>query len=136
MKRVLFYKRNDLFNFGDGIGAKNHARIRMGLSGLNAHRKKYNFITFNDCPLCGNKPENEEHFFLQCADLVIPRTVLMGTITPLTHSLPSIIIPPVTKTQHKNLTELLINGSLLLSNGQNEALFVAVHEFITASKRF
>ena len=136
MKKHLFCKRNDLLNFGNGKGATNHARIRMGLSGLNAHRKKYNFIAFNDCPLCGIKPENEDHFFLKCADLVIHRTVLMGTITPLTNSLPSITIPPVTKLQRKNLLELLINGSYLLSSDQNEVLFSAVHEFITKSNRF
>ena len=58
IKDIYFYKGNSLYNYGIGIGAVNHARLRMGLSGLNAHRKKYNFIHNNDCPYCGQKPEN------------------------------------------------------------------------------
>ena len=132
----MLYSKNDLFNVGHGKGAINHARIRMGLSGLNGHRKRYNFIAYNHCPLCGNKPENEEHFFLKCTDLVIPRSVLMGTITPITESLSSICIPPLTKLHYKNITELLINGNPQLTKEQNKSIFLAVHDFIVQSKRF
>ena len=82
MRKRLFYKSNDLLNFGTGKGAINQSRIRMGLSALNAHRKKYNFILFNDCPLCGNKPENENHYFFKCVELTVPRTA-NGNLNPL-----------------------------------------------------
>ena len=38
-------------------------RIRMGLSSLNAHRKKYKFITNSACLLCNAKSESATHFF-------------------------------------------------------------------------
>ncbi len=36
--------------------------MRMGLSGLNTHRRKYNFINDNTCALCNTKAENTYHY--------------------------------------------------------------------------
>ncbi len=47
-----------LYNTTLGQASVHHARMRMGLSGLNAHRRKYNFINDNTCPLCNTKAEN------------------------------------------------------------------------------
>ena len=41
-------------------------RICMGLSALNEHRKKYNFIHNSMCPNCVNPHEAEKHFFTEC----------------------------------------------------------------------
>ncbi len=38
--------------------------MQMGLSGLNVHRRKYNFIIDNTCPLRNMKAENTYHYFL------------------------------------------------------------------------
>ena len=37
----------------------------MGLSGPNAHRRKYNFITESKCPKCNYKNEDVPHYLLQ-----------------------------------------------------------------------
>ena len=136
VKSHLFQKPNVLFNHGCGKGAVNHARLRMGLSALNAHRKKYNFIRINDCPLCGTKPENETHFLLKCPGHAIPRTVLMGTITPIIATLPDIEIPPRTKLNFENLTALLLNGHPDLTMELNTHIFSAVQVHINESHRF
>ena len=62
------------------MGSINIARLRMGLSGLTAHRKKYNFVPSNVCPYCGAKPEDVAHYLLSCPRFAIPRAALVGTI--------------------------------------------------------
>ena len=103
---------------------------------FSTYTQKDNFITFNDCPLCGKKPENQEHFFIKCTDLAVPRAVLMGTLTPLLAFLPSILFPPRTKFQHDELLNLLLYGSPLLTDDRNKIVFIAVHKYIEDSKRF
>jgi len=49
------------------------ARIRMSLSGLNSHRKKFHFIEHSTCPDCFFTREDEEHYFLLCANHAAPR---------------------------------------------------------------
>jgi hypothetical protein len=136
LRKKIFYKGNKLFNYGVGHGALSHARIRMGLSALNCHRKKYNFIRHNTCPLCGNKPENEVHFFLKCPDLVIQRTVLMGTITPIIDGTVNFSIPTSSTGHHNELVMLLLYGCPELNYDQNILLFSAVQIYITQSHRF
>ena len=59
----MFAKPNKLFDIFMPKSSVHHGRMRMGLSALNAQRKQYNFINYNNCPLCGNKPEDTIHFF-------------------------------------------------------------------------
>ena len=47
------------------------ARIRMGLSGLNQHRKKYHFIHHSNCAFCNDRVEDAIHFF-SSADIMLP----------------------------------------------------------------
>ena len=44
MKQLHGNSSYSMFMYGDTNGSINHSHIRMGLSGLNAHRKKVNFI--------------------------------------------------------------------------------------------
>ena len=41
-------------------------RLRLGLSGLNAHRFKYNLHNTPTCPHCHLVPEDNYHYFIQC----------------------------------------------------------------------
>jgi ribonuclease P/MRP protein subunit RPP40 len=61
IKEATFYIPNKLFDIFTPKSSVHHARMRMGLSALNAHRRKYNFITYNNCPLCGEKPDDVTH---------------------------------------------------------------------------
>ena len=137
MKDKLFYKRISWFDFGIGNGAINHARIRMGLSGLNAHRKKYNFIPNSACPMCGIKPENEVHYFIKCPHYAIQRAAIMGTISTLIdeNQILNINILPRNKPETDALISLLLRGSPHLSFEANIGLARAVQIFIKETKR-
>ena len=116
----------------------NHARLRMGLSGLNAHRKKYNFIPNNVCPHCGQRPEDEVHYFLKCPYFADPRTGLVGTIAGITQRTDMFTAkcPPVTKADYVGLISLILHGDTALSYDENILIFDAVQLYITQTKRF
>ena len=138
LKQSMFYQINALYNFGVATGATNHARLRMGLSALNAHRKRYNFIQNNKCQHCGQKPEDEVHFLWKCPLFANQRIGLVGNIARITQSanLTHFILPPVTKIDFKDLTDLLLYRSYDLSDDLNIYVFTAVHEYIVSTKRF
>ena len=131
------YKQNKLYDVFTPNASVHHSRMRMGLSALNSHRKKFNFIEHNKCPLCACKPEDPTHFFLKCPYLAIHRTGLLGVVSALTHQkIPGLNVVPITKRDYKILNDIVLYGSLDLSYEENVKLFKAVHEFICDSKRF
>lgn len=133
----MMSKGNTLFDIHTPKGSVHHSRLRMGLSGLNAHRKKYNFITFNNCPLCGQKPEDTVHFLLVCPYLAMHRNALMGAITNLFITrIPTLNLTPNNKRGLKDLSHVLLYGSDALSYDENAFLFRAVHAYICDTKRF
>ena len=137
MKRILFYLPNPLFNVYTPNSSTHHARMRMGLSALNAQRKNYNFINFSDCPLCGHTPEDTIHYLLKCPNHAIHRANLMRAIaTILNHSMPGLNTNPMSNREFKALNEVLLCGSVNLSFDENCEIFKAVHIFIGKSKRF
>ena len=114
-----------------------HARMRMGLSALNAHRRKYNFICFNNCPLCGIRPEDSLHFFLKCPYHAIHRARLVEHVYPIVScKIPDLVFYPVTKNEFKDLVDLYLHGSLFLTFEENAQVFKAVHTYILDTKRF
>ena len=138
LQKRYFYVSNTLFNIGSGYGHINHARIHMGLSALNSHRTKYNFISHSTCPKCGSKPENEIHFFLQCPNYANQRAVLMGTLTQIirTNAFLNLETHPRSKAQFSELNTFLIFGDSNLTKEDNTKLFTSVQKFIVDSKRF
>jgi hypothetical protein len=101
-----------LFQYGEGKEAINHSRIRMGLSALNAQRKKYHFIPDGKCDNCNAKSESPLHFFLVCPTYAVQRQQLFQE---LGHNVPNIIQPFInflTNKQSANeLTKILIKGT-------------------------
>ena len=60
------HQKHHLYSVGRGYGALQQSRMRMGLSGLNFHRHKYNFIESSQCLHCNNPREDPLHYFLEC----------------------------------------------------------------------
>ena len=111
--------------------------MRMGLSGLNAHRNKYNFIESDLCPLCGNHPENATHFLLICPSLAAPRQVMMRDICNVfTSKLTHINFYNVNAHTLREISNILLYGSETLPFADNITLFLAVTQYIDVSKRF
>jgi hypothetical protein len=138
LNNILLKFSNPLYNYGQGMGAVNHARLRMGLSGLNAHRKKYNFIPSNECPYCGKNPENESHYLWKCPNFANHRTGLVGTISQNIHRVGRFAFkcPPANKADYDGLTALAFFGSSEINYDENILIFKTVQEYITQTRRF
>ena len=65
LKKCPTYITN-LNNLCNGFYGRLLTRLRLGLSGLNAHRFKYNLCNTPICPLCNLSPENNMHYFFNC----------------------------------------------------------------------
>lgn len=107
-----------------------HTRLRLGLSGLNAHRFKYNFINDKSCSLCNFETEDVSHFLFHCPAYAAPRTALMESLS--NHlKLPHNII------QNKSTLEsYMIFGSNNLDFVTNLSVFSYVLSYIDATGRF
>ena len=109
-------------------------RIKLGLSGLNFHRRKFHFIQHSNCPYCGNKREDPIHFFFNCTEYAAPRAVmangLMRALPNHTHLIATI---DERKSQRK-LIKLIVFGT---DNFDADIkLFKIIATFIDSTKRF
>ena len=66
LKEIAGYKSYKLFSYGDRHGRINQTRIRLGLSGLNYHRWRVNFIENPSCLKCNHVLEDPIHYFFDC----------------------------------------------------------------------
>jgi hypothetical protein len=101
------------------------SRIRMGLSGLNAHRFTYNLSNTPLCSLCHLGNENTIHYLWDCPAHNSARKVVIERILAETS------IEQVTRA---NITSLLINGEI--EKEFHQTLFKLTSEFITSTERF
>ena len=116
-----------LFNL-PGTAAVHHCRIRLGLSALNFHRFKYNFIDDKACPKCNFSREDTSHLLFNCPAYADPRAVLMEN---LKNCLPQSII-----SNRSLLENALIFGSVDLDLHTNLVIFQHVYRFLDATGRF
>ena len=56
------------------------ARLRMGLSALNAHRYRYNFIPYSTCTFCNTGAETTIHYFFTCTSHTLARTMFYNRL--------------------------------------------------------
>ena len=124
-----------LFLAEDGHGAVNHSRIRMGLSALNAQRKRYNFIESSKCNFCNHKCENPKHFFLYCPAFQTQRQVMLGEMD---RHIPGAVQPYLNYLDRKQLA-LEFCSIIITGTGNSETdmhLFKIVQNFISDTNRF
>ena len=135
LKKVLFPSSNNLYSYGTGDAAVNLARMRMGLSALNQHRWKYNYIPDASCPTCGNRQESIIHYFLDCPTYHAPRVYLLQSVTNVAgHILPD-IYHLQTRRAKESLIYILLHGDVRLDVASSKALIDSVHQYITATQR-
>ena len=137
LKDKAGYRVNKLFSYGGRHCRVNHTRLRLGLSGLNYHRHKVNFIDDSCCPKCGSNIENPIHYFFQCPHYSTQRkrlaVRLADLLAPGVHF--SLVLPE-SKKDMENFLEILLNGSDDLTLTENTLLFQIVQEYIESSRRF
>ena len=110
------------------------ARLRVGLSGLNAHRKSYHFINFNNCPNCGQRNEDNANFLLKCPAYAAPRAEMITKVSGL---VPTILgwYNSLTKANSNLLVNILLKGTLNIPAIDNH-IFNYVSDFIMKTRRF
>jgi len=125
------YKTNKLFSSQIGRSSIYHTRIRLGLSGLNAHRYNYDLIEFSHCPNCGHFWEDEIHFLIDCPAYGNARTALLEGL----HQLP-LNTNAISYREKKQLASTLLNGASYLDFELNCNIFEFVKSFISLTLRF
>ena len=129
--------KNRLLLYGSSHGAINHARIRMGLSGLNQHRKKYHFITQSNCPLCGHRSEDAIHYFFNCPNYdALRKELCKGITSVLAPNVNPDLLTPNSAQDFKEYLQVILYGSEQACYNDNCKIFDYVHQFITESHRF
>ena len=132
-KRVLNKirsKRAPYFGLRDNDMVRHITILRLGLSPLNAHKHKYNFIESPHpfCQVC-EIIEDTTHFLLLCKSFRLSRSTLM-------HNISSILGFEVSSLPKKKIVEILLYGKEGISNEKNRIILEEVSSFIDCSKRF
>ncbi len=112
--------------WGFSRGFVNLSRIRMGLSGLNAQRKKYHFITDSSCPNCGARHESPDHFLLLCPTYHAAR---VDMVNELILRLPQLNLEPKLQNLRKNKTFLI---NCFVKGTGNESLDVLLFSIVAS----
>ena len=137
LKKISYYRSNNVYSHGNRTGRINHTRIRLGLSGLNGHRFEFNFIDHSNCPKCDYHYEDALHYFFDCVAYNEERKQLLigirNIICPGIHY--SLVIPDRVN-ENIYLLNNLLHGSVELSFVDNIKLFEIVQKFICETKRF
>ena len=135
LKSIYGNTSYSLYLSHDGKGAIHHSRIRMGLSALKSHRKKYHFIADATCDLCNAKTEDPRHFLLFCPAYAAQRNLMLQE---LTHGVPNAMQPFLNYAQNsrvsKDLVHIMITGTGNISD--DSKIFPIVQSCIENSTRF
>ena len=83
----------------------------MGLSALNAHRRKYHFINNASCPHCHSDKEDIRHFLLKCPRYTVARTTMLNSLTIMLPESHQTLLDVNNKQNVSELAQILIHGT-------------------------
>ena len=110
------------------------ARLRMGLSALNAHRHKVHFIPNASCPYCNHRIEDTAHYLLQCPHFTAARTEMLNAVANILPDQYQYLLQINTRKQTQELSKILIFG---VEHPETDfALFNITAIFIGKTARF
>ena len=101
-------------------------RLRLGLSALNSHRFKYNFIDSPLCPNCLNGNETLTHYFFDCPTHRIARTKLFQRLSGELG---------INVQDRASLLNILLEGETIMKQNLKVLLSITL-EYLTNSNRF
>ena len=118
-----------IFDIHDIPGIKWLYQLRVELSPLNEHKRKYNFLdTPSDkCSVC-KTTENLVHFFLYCSRFIDARHTLFELALSLNCNFEQL--------QAKGKIKLFLYGDTSLTKAQNKLLLKATLKYLRDSERF
>ena len=108
----------------------------MGLSALNQHRHKYNFIPSPFCDTCGDTPEDTVHYMLYCPTFQNARNTLLLLVAPLIVDITPDIHNIRSRRHAEVLVKILLSGDKRLSTEVNHNIITHVFTYISATTRF
>ena len=128
---IKFFKPvpSSIYRVNDSFGVALLTRLRVGLSHLNEHKFRHNFLDTID-PFCScrtNSIETSEHFLLQCPNYPLERTRLFNDLGDIFSFMPL---------KHSVLSRILLYGNPVLSDLDNRKIMIATIRFIVATDRF
>ena len=127
---ILFRpKKRSIFNIHDPTGTRILFQLRLGLSPLRSHKKRYKFIdTPSDLCLCNTGVEDIKHFLFKCPFYAIKRAALATTVIPILIS---------NNLNHlANDENLYLYGNNSINNIDNKAILLATIKFLKDTNRF
>ena len=135
IKKATGYRVNKLYHHDSSKAAISQTRMRLGLSGLSAHRHHYKHIDNPKCPTCGAKTENPTHFFLLCPTFAAHRPTLITESCDIFQKY-GVIIDFRERRFREYFILTLLNGSPSMTLRDNKSIFTLVQSFIHHSHRF
>ena len=135
----MMRSKRKLYSLFASKAAINHARLRMGLSALNAQRSNYNLIDFRTCQ-CGSPSEDLTHYFFSCPLYAAQRQNLLGELEDIIVNFSTIIaVQGESFTQNqltKKVLDLYLYGNPQLDWDNNVNLFRHIQTYIRNTQRF
>ena len=109
-------------------------RMRLGLSGLNSHRKKFHFIPHSTCDYCQSPREDINHYFLHCTGHAAHRGDMLGQMGLLLPQHNHLFVNLTKKSHQNELCTIMIKG--INDSDIDIKIFKIVSTFIERTKRF
>ncbi len=131
LKMIMIYKP---YLYSPNRNFVNIARLRMGLSALNSHRRKYHFIQNSTCPFCAHQKEDTAHYLLQCQHYAAARLTMLNSVANILPASYQNMLLLNTKQKLTRLSEILTFG--LQDCDIDIQLFTTVSVFIEKTGRF
>jgi hypothetical protein len=135
LKNSSGQKTNKLYHHNSSKAAISHTRMRLGLSGLSAHRHNYKHINDPKCLTCAAKTEDPAHFFLLCPTYSRHRPNLLRETCNILF-LYGIQVDFLNKAFRDFFIQTLLKGSSSSDLTTNKLIFQHVQTYIQLSQRF
>jgi hypothetical protein len=135
LKKLTNPKPNKLYHHNNSQEAINHTRMRMGLSGLSAHRFEYNHIDDPKCLNCNRGTESTLHYLILCPAYQEPRQIFLSDICDvLTRN--NLEIDFLNIHFRNYLVDTCLRGDTNLDFPSNLEIFEITQKFVKESHRF
>ena len=118
-----------IFGLHDPIGLRLLFQLRVSLSPLHSHKKRYNFIdTQSDICHCNQGIEDTSHFLFSCPSYVNERAVLTSTVNE--------ILRKINLNHLQNQLQLYLYGHPFLIYSDNRKILMSTIKYIKETRRF
>ena len=122
-------RHHPVCNICKPIGLKLLTRLRLGLNHLNEHKFNHNFEKcVNSLCTCSLEAKTTSHFFLHCHYYHPIRLTLFDELCEIDMNLPNLA--------EEKFLNIILYGSSLLSDSQNQSILNSTIKYIADSKHF